>query len=86
MGKEKLDGYKVLTYLRGEKTAELTCHDRSEAQELLSLLTLSRNSRAVIVTGSQSNPGRRPIICDKAELWRDGELIAFGLRPDPLSF
>ena len=76
------DGYKVLTYLHGEKTAELPCRDRSEAQELLTALT-SRDTRGVVsASDMESEESPRKIECDKAEMWRNGELIAFGIMPD----
>jgi len=77
------DGYKILTYLHGEKTAEVSCHDRIKAHELLTALTL--RDATGMVTASDSPIAEvkiEDLEYDKAEMWRDGELIAFGLRPE----
>lgn len=82
MSADRGDGYKVLTYLHGEKTAELPCRDRSEAQELLTALTSRETKGVIMASDMDSEDAPRKIECDKAEMWRNGELIAFGIMPE----
>jgi hypothetical protein len=83
MTDKESDGYKILTYLHGQKTAEMKCFDRSEAHELLTVLTM-RDSVGMVAASDmkKSEEKIKDIKYDKAEMWRDGELIAFGLRPE----
>ncbi|HUX08554.1 MAG TPA: hypothetical protein VMX35_14730 [Acidobacteriota bacterium] len=77
------DGYKILTYLHGEKTAEVDCKDRIEAHDLLTALTLKDTTGMVSASDSPVAEVKiEDLEYDKAEMWRDGELIAFGLRPE----
>jgi hypothetical protein len=83
MTEKERDGYKILTYLHGEKTAEVTCQTRNDAHELLTTLTM-KDSSGVISASDTEKPEAKVsnLEYDKAEMWRDGELIAFGLRPE----
>jgi hypothetical protein len=75
---EEKDGYKILMYLRGEKTAEFPCKDRIDAEELLLELTAQEESRQ---TGAAKPLQKVDLVdYDVAELWRGGRMIALGLR------
>jgi hypothetical protein len=76
------DGYKILTYLQGRKTAEVKCDSRHEAHYLLTALT--QESTGALSADALGIPEENlPSDYDKAELWFEDELIAFGLRKDP---
>jgi hypothetical protein len=75
---EEKDGYKILMYLRGEKTAEFPCKDRVDAEELLMELTAQEDDRQP--TSAKPQQKVDLVDYDVAELWRGGQMIALGLR------
>ena len=82
--KEAQDGYKILMFLRGKMTVELPCRDRKDAEELLTQLT----TPGIIERVDDKVPEKEKPVADcllefdAAEMWKDGKLIARGLKPN----
>ena len=81
MGEREPDGFMIVTYLRDEKTAELPCGSFSEAEELLTALTLERSSAVVSTSDGERIVDDNLIAYDRAEMWIDGSLVALGPNP-----
>ena len=76
--RENKDGYKILMYLRGEMTVELPCKNRHDAEHLLKLLTSAAEKSP---DKPQQEDSKMDLIAyDTAELWKNGEMIALGLK------
>lgn len=76
----KKDGFEILTYLKGEKTSELPCQDREEAEQILYHLT-SLESIGMIHVSDTAEKEVKKLNYDIAEMRQNGKLVAMGLNP-----